>query len=620
LTRMKIIFPFAAKVGEPLTLLHLFIVLSFAVVLLGWIALVLTLASAFYLAILIPVILIIVVAVTVYLKRYKSFGKPARSEVLALAFVLIFAVLTSVYFHDTFSGGRDDGLYTNHAVYLSQNHSLSVDGYSNLPGLFSVDDSYTSIRYPGYVAWVALNCIIFGTAGVYVSNFLLIIIGLMSLYFIGKKIKNGKVGIITVIMLATAFPFIWFTRRTFSEILLFALIWFAILCFIEAHDRKQSRFWIPMFFACGLSLATRSEALPIIILLFVIFVFLVFREKEKLISKWGIVIFLITLVPFIYWSAATHVGQFWFNDTISQYKSIFISSSSSVSVTPVEGVSTLRSHQAQFVFQMLSEYSLYWFILLIPLAFIGSFIKKDKKVFKYLFITLLIILPTFVYLIRPYITIDQPWFLRRYVFTILPFAFLCSSIFLFEVIKRKVTLSLVVIMIIILNLVVASPILAFSDNKGMLKNMENLCGDLSAQDLILVDRYTLKNYMMADPMFFVYGKHALWLDGDNSSVAYDEGYYQIRSAVNFSQFEHIYIITNPSRSQYYSVIKNGKASMIYNQSVTYQYLEKTVDVIHIPGSPPDQNDIAYNTIVPMIERPSDIETDTTYVQVYEVYE
>lgn len=232
------------------------------------------------------------------------------------------------------------------------------------------------------------------------------------------------------------------------------------------------------------------------------------------------------------------------------------------------------------------------------------------------------VIPTFIYLIFPHITIDQPWFLRRYVPIILPSAFLFTAILLFELVRNKKLLASIIAAIIVMNLVIASPILAFSDNNGMLKNVENLCSHFSDEDLILVDRYVTRDYKMADPMFFVFGKHALWLDRDIGMPIYGfpSGYNEIKSVVDFSEYGKVYIVTSPGRRGTYSVIVNGDATLVFEQDVTNRFLVGTVNVNHLPDRPPDMNDIEYTRIKPLIERPTEIVTGDYHIEVYEVNE
>lgn len=603
-----------------LSVKKIFVILSFALILIGWFALVFTLAGIFYKAILIPLIVLTFASAAFFIAKHKTFERPSRADIFALAIVLFFAIFNTVYFHDTFFGGRDDGLYTNHGIYLAQNHDLIFDGYHDmpLPGMAKVDDHFTTERYPGYISWTALHCTFLGTFGIRVSNFLLIIIGFVSLYLIGKKLKSSKVGIATVLMFATTFPMLWFTRRTYSEILLLALIWFGILCFLEAYEKKQPNYLVPMFFAFGLAFATRAEATPIFLMLVLILIFLLLRQKREIFSKKLGFFILIAIAPFIYWSVATPMGQFWAQVVIS-----FTSAPASVvaQAVPTEG-STLGSNYPSFVFDMFSKYNLQWQFLFIPLALLGSFLRKDKELFKYLLIIFVMIMPAFAYLINPHISIDQPWFLRRYIPTIFPFAFLCTAILLFELVKNKRLLASIIATIIVMNLAVASPILIFKENDGMVNNVENLSNHFSDEDLILVDTLSSPTwYNIADPLFFVFGKHTLWLNGDSSDLSlwgFPMGYYDIKSVVDFSEYRKVYIVTRSDMRMRYSVIANGDATLVFEQDMTNRFLMRTVSIIHLPDRPPNQDDIEYDRIEPLIERPTEIVTRHYHMEVYEV--
>jgi len=615
------------EISEPLGFEKLFVILAFSLILIAWFALFLTELGIFYKAILIPIILLVLVLALLFLRKHKGFEKLSKIDIFALLIIVFFAIFNTIYFHDVFTGGIDEGTYANSAVYLARNHDLILDEYQvtglhegtnfqsiGLAGWYMANGYATTVCYPGYISWIALHYSFLGIFGVRVSNFLLMIICLLSLYFIGKKLNGSKVGITAVVMFATTFPMLWFTRRTNSEILLLALVWFGILCFLKAYESKQPNYLIPMLFAFGIAIVSRIESAAMFLAIILLLIFLHFQQKEKIFSKRFVILTLIAIGPFIYYHASSPTGHFLGEILVG------------APVSTVEGIvsaqsGTFRSNLISFVFSMISEYNLGWVILFIPLGLIASFLPKDKKLAKYLLIIFIIIAPTFIYLIAPHISPRQPWFLRRFIFTIFPFAFLCTAVLFSGMLKGKRVFALVVAMVVLINLVTASPILTFSENNGMLKNVEDLSKLFTKDDIILVDRYAIRGfggYMMADPLFFVFDKHALWLDRDVGMAGFNQGYNEIKSKVDFSQYRKVYIVTNSALKGNYSVIASNNATLVFEENMTNTYLERTLDVAHWANLPPDIGDIEYSRIKAAMNKPDQIVTRLNNIQVYEV--
>ena len=175
---------------------------------------------------------------------------------------------------------------------------------------------------------------------------------------------------------------------------------------------------------------------------------------------------------------------------------------------------------------------------------------REKQFYKLLpfFITF----PTFIYLFDSHITPDQPWMLRRYMFSLLPVAIFYSGLLLGEWLEKKPSekcaktfkISALAISIILLagNLPAFIKFLPYSENRNLLQQIGTMSQQFSSSDLILVDQQaTLDGWsMMTAPMSEIYGKNAVYFFNT-----------QDLSKLDLKNFSNVYLIAPKSQASYY---------------------------------------------------------------------
>jgi len=619
------LFPYKKRfVWRENTFETIFVVPSSLCILFSWYILILAEVGLFHKSLLLAGVFTILTTCILLIKKNKLIGILSRTDYFAFFIIFLFAILNIAFVHDTFYGGRDPGVYANAAVYLSKHHNLVIDHFINFPGWIQVVGSFRPEFHLGYISWLAAHYSLFGILGVKISNFIPLIFALLSIYFISRRIANDNAGILFLVMFLTIYPIFWFTRETYSEIYFMYLIWFGILCFLIGYNEKKRQYFIPSILSFAMLLHTRIEGIYIYGIFIIIMLFYHFiLKKTWMLTSGQLFLIAVTFLHFLYYSAFIHpnnttnlIGIYYFLQNISE--NILLRINSFISTNSVLHKSSdmrLRYYFVNFVYVVLMEYGLSWPVLFISLSTIQLLRTIHKKESINMLLILLFVAPTFVYLFVPFISFDQPWFLRRYLPTILPTAFLFLAAFfsqLFNSKRERILLIFIIEVIIVRNLIIANPIVFHREYHGMLGNIEEISSFFSESDLILVDRYATGNYKLADPLYFIFDRYALWLGPPGDWCSLDSLH------INFSMYKNIFIITNSKSSWVFQQFPKKYLQLVFERNIKYKELEKTVDLIHLKNRPADIYDLSYSVVKNMIEIPHKIREKEYLVQVYKI--
>src|SRR5260221_8045262 len=80
-----------------------------------------------------------------------------KHDVIAVILVISICAFNVFYFHESFAGGRDDGVYANTALYLVRHNSLYITQriVATYPGFMETSHGVISQFYVGYPIWIA---------------------------------------------------------------------------------------------------------------------------------------------------------------------------------------------------------------------------------------------------------------------------------------------------------------------------------------------------------------------------------------------------------------------------------------------------------------------------------
>lgn len=520
----------------------------------------------------------------------------SRWDIIAIILTLSFCALNLFFFHEPFSGGRDDGVYANTGLYLAKFNSIYIKdvNVATFPGFINTSKGVISQFYLGYISWIAMIIRFFGVSAISFVNFPLLLIGLVSIYYICKNIEGWKTGILSIVLISISYPFLWFTRKTFSENLFFMLTWFGTLCLIKGFNNKNIKFFLLSILSLNLLSTVRVESIPLVLLMNPILIAAFFKQKIK---KYLLVLFpiiILSLIPAIYYYAyldPRYIGIF--RSEISTVLTMISNKLNRVhsSTSSIINKNIIEYSQPQFVFVLLQLYNFYFFIFMIPIAVIKSFYFYSKKQRIHFILIILILLPNLFFLIKPEITFDQPWFLRRFMPVILPVGIIsfCSVV---SVLNKKIQV-LVIAIILVGSFSISAPIFIFKEYSGAMEQTQKaLQGHVSNNDILLVDYDRTGHYKLAEPLSSVFNYKTaaverislLKLFGkkvDNSNQLYSGQAFQINPK-NICTYNNLYILTTGGDKNILTdIVANEKIIPIKDYEIKYDELINTCELFRI---------------------------------------
>lgn len=435
--------------------------------------------------------------------------------IISLLAILIFSYFTV----PTIFTGRDQGSLSSAAISLVQNHSLTSSfpaekeffkiygpGQAlNFPGFYYTKNGDLISQFPlGYIAYLAAFYALFGLGGLIVANAFSFFLFLISFYAVAKNYLESKPALMAFALVLTSFVFSWFFKFTLSENLALALLWFGIAQFLLFWKEESRLSLFAFMFSFGLLLFVRIEAFAFLAVALALLFFKYKKNKQKL-KKLVLsreIIFVIALIIVAFLSSLYSSSAFYMTLAKGILNSFHFSKNDPTEASPYPLAGTF------YLFRVFSVYAVLTYILL-ALAALFYFLRKRnfEKLLPYL-----IILPIFIYLINPSISLDHPWMLRRYVFAIIPLSILYSIIFLKDILKKDRFFYIFSLFLLLTNLIIFLPYLRLRENPTLLPQIEKLSHTFENNDLVLIDREAAGSpwAMMAGPLDLLFKKQAVY--------------------------------------------------------------------------------------------------------------
>lgn len=532
--------------------------------------------------------------------------------------LIIIAIVFSFFSSPTVFSGRDQASISQAAIHLSQNgklafsNSVSEDffkiNYSkkdsftkclndklsdspaaslksklyqtycqvtasakayNFPGFYYTTSGELITQFPiVYTAWLAMFYSFLGLLGFTLANGILFYSFLLAFYLLIFKFTqtHTKTNLATpflgLLIVATSFCFMWFTKFTLTENMATPLLWTGILALtlltgskIENLNNKKITLAV-IFLSLGLLIFTRIEGIAFFALAILsLFLYKNTRQyfKDNFL-KIFLPLFIFILLIFI-WNLFVDI---YF------YKSIFKAT--------IENIQEDSNNVSQFInfspfLNLIKIFFLYGLFFPILFGTTGILYLIKKKDYKKL-LPLLIALPSLFYLFSPQITNDHPWMLRRFTFSILPLFIFYSIILINNFNKKKNIVFGIILAIVILafNSIPFSKYLTFTPTNNLLAETSTLSQNFSNEDLILVDQMASgDNFEMLDqPLTSIFGKNAVYFFNPSDLNSIDE-----------TKYARIYLIVPSSRIDYYK-----KTSLAPNMELVKDYSLNSAELIY----------------------------------------
>lgn len=554
------------------------VLLGLVFVVFGWFAFLLAISGFFSL----PLILFGVLpsGIAIILVSWQLLSRSPLDRRGAFLFCLLFSILIGFFSEPTLFSGRDQGSISEAAFRLAQNGELAFttsagtsffqiygEGTAlNFPGFAYTKEGYLITQFPlGYTSWLASFVALFGVSGPTVANVILLFLFLFVFYNLIRTVVHPYYAFAGLILAMTSFLPVWFAKITLSEnlaVFLFTfLVWNIILFLREGNILSYAG----ILLASGLLAFTRIEGFAFLALAFII---LCFNQPARRLWKtapWKSIILPGLLFAFFF------LRDFFIN--LPYYKMIgkaLIKFLHQIGAGSIVGDITNTSGP----FTLGQIFFLYGLLILFILGLFGILLSiKEKKYI--LLLPALLALPTFIYLFDPNISLDHPWMLRRYLFSLFP-TLLFSAVIAVALIfspkkneggdillpqpkgKRLVFASLLFFGLFLFQYPAWSMALPFAENRTLLKQIEVFSSEFSDKDLILVDRNVTGDgfAMLTGPAQFLFGKNMVYFFNPADLAALD-----------VTPFEHIYLLVpDGDTARYVSVFGER---LIFRKTVTF---------------------------------------------------
>lgn len=608
----------------------------------------LTCSSLFFISIgkfsYLTVIATVIVFLGIFLKNTRNiYYSPDIKKTILTSFFLTFITTVgfSLYNHQTYFGGRDDGVYANSSLYIAKNGTYKIPNpmVATFPGFNKISEFVIRPQfYLGYSSWLATFITLFGYKSIVISNSVLLFLSLINLFGISFILFGTQSSLVLLLILSTTFPFVWFSRSTFSENLALFLYTVVAHAFIVYQKSKNVDNINTAIVSLALMLCVRVESLLISVSFITLYLFYVVKNKLHGFLNIKHIVTVLASVCLVF-------GYYYFVDSdylietttkLTNLVSNLIFSASISSSKPGWtndvniGKESLEFHLPEITNYLLLKYNFIYYLFL-PIILLSVIIKpKFKKIQRYLFTLILLVLPQTYYFINPMIAIDQPWFLRRFYPIIFP-TVLILFMTLFYKKTNKILVSGIFVLLFLINILTAKNILFYSEYNGIYDQLEKFTKMPIApkKDLLLVDYDNTGHYKLAEPLFFIYDfntaaininliSNRLTYKQDNALSLYSTSALKLPDSI--CSFNKLFLLTSTLIDPKTKPILDH-ASLVWETTITYSELKKECEIFRLTpnGLFHEMGHVNYTEVKNYCQNiPNQILDQEIHLQLYEI--
>lgn len=546
----------------------LFTLFGTTVILLGWLFFILTLFNFFVFPIILLGSILLLGTALFFLGRFFQFS-PLVSKVLIIILVVITSINT-FFTTPTILSGRDQGSISEAAIRLAQtsvltykNNAVSTffDIYGpglalNFPGFVYTNDGSLLTQFPlVYTSFLAGFYRLLGMHGLVIANNLLLFCFLLSLFQLLRLFIEPSRAALATLVAGLSFLPLYFSQLTLTEnlaVFLFTFLCYNLLCFIK---KPIFLHYTAFFLATTLLVFTRIEGYIIFPLAFIVLLWN--KDARNLLRTYPLKAVVIPGAVFFFFFLRNFFMNLPYYKTIGRaFEKMLGGFGSDALSTSSSGLGLLAGHVP--VGGVLILYG----VLPIFLAGILGYLILWRAKRRLIFIPLFIALPTLIYLFIPSITLDHPWMLRRYYFTLFPVFILGAAVglsLLSDTTKQaRIVYSSLMIFLLCFSLPANSSVLTVREDRALLPQIEKFSQGFSPESLILIDRaVTGSGYALpTDPLTNLYNRQAVYIFNPEDIARID-----------FTRFSQVYLLTPESELYRYTETLSDK--LIYKGSYTF---------------------------------------------------
>ena len=560
----------------------LFILFGIAMILLGWLFFALALFNFFVFPVILCGTLLLGGTALFFLGSFLWFSPPIV-RILGVILVVIIA-LSSYQSTPTLLSGRDQGAISEAAIRLAQTSILPYrsnavttffDIYGpglalNFPGFAYTDKGSLITQFPlTYTSFIAGFYSLFGITGLTIANGILLFCFLLTLFELLRLFIRPERAFIAVLVGALSFLPLYFVQFTLTENLAVFLFTFLVYSLIRFFQKPVFLHYVAIVLTATLLAFTRIEGYAFLTL--TAFVLLWNKDARTLFRTYPWKSLVVPTLLFLFFFLRNFFINLPYYKTIGRALEKMLGGfGSDVISNTSSNLGILAGH-----FPVGGVLILYGVLPLFLLGVLGYLILWRSK--QHLtFIPLLIALPTLLYLFLPNITLDHPWMLRRYYFTLFPIFLFGAAVGLSrlaDTTRRSFTLFLgIFIAVLLFSLPAHMAVLTVREDPTFLPQIERFSTGFSPQSLILVDRMaTGSGYALPTaPLTNLFDRQAVYIFNPEDIAK-----------IEFTRFSQVYLLT--PESELYRYVDTLRDRLIYKGSYTFTRTGLTEETLHQDG-------------------------------------
>jgi len=509
-----------------------------SIVITGWIAFMLAMLGYFSLWTLVGLLLIYSVIIAIKFRVKFSllrFPKP-RLDKQSLFLVFLVILTVSLFFHpfECITLHRDAGILVNTGVSIAKNGTFvhhdsiienmpasvrpvfyEIYGTTNevyglqfpLHSLYITNAEIGEVTpgfFPLYPVWVATFYSLFGLKGALYATPFFALLGVLSVYLLGKTLFDWRVGLISSFLLSTNFIQLFFARFPSSDILFQFLVTSGFFVFILFYKTNSDLLGVVSAFCFGSAFLTKLDSFLLFVPLLICGICFLFISGKKLKVK-------AFFIPLAFVSSACLIYVFKFAPAY-----VFPILSGVKQEEIIGEVGFIDKNNLIANINRLVAYLSKPGLVLALLGFMFAVFKNKKKVPLYLFLgTGLIYTIFFIRNIHNFPI--EPWCMRRYVGVVIPFLIICMGYMVIFLggfwsgsFSGKCVLVLLVCSLILFNVVTIGPLVPYVGFRGLIDRAEEFAGYFDGKSIVIFHNDFQKTTLSL-PLKYIFQKDSILL-------------------------------------------------------------------------------------------------------------
>lgn len=592
--------------------------------------------------------------------------KISRFQKWLLVFLIAVTLFNAFYHHDL-PQSRDNIAYLTAGVMLAKNHQLYFQDILSRPfhpyrEISLGQDIFTSQFLPGYNAFLGFWYHLGGLNLVFWGNLILFFLFLLCFYGVAANLASRKIALLALLFLVTFYSFLWFPRRTNSENLVMFLLWLSLWLFIKGVKMGDLKRSFLGFLPASLLILVRGEGLLYLFVFIIACFSLVIKQRKELKKhkRFLLPLLWLPLIFFLWWRYKNLCGGVYIFEhglslfyTITDFLKVpfvmvililglavfylfyllikYLLKKSKPKVSShlqfiaaflftlfifldllviyyhhhFKELGNWQIYRTQYVFIILGKYFLFPYFIFFVLGLLGP--RLLSRQFYY---CVFLLSPSFIFFLDPFVGLDQPWFLRRFYPTIIPFLFILGAFGLANLGLKRKHLFLFSSLLLLMNLWVSYPIIFFREYQGMQKQLRDFSSRFEKDSLVLMDPgWQWQQWAYA--LHYIYGRNVLpKLDG------FPKEEFQ-KLLVSYNK---VYIVSTQRKNVFdHPDIPDDKLNYLFETQISYPTIIETCKITEHVVENEDQVQMRkilneYRSVLP---RQRDIEAYNLYIYEYE---